>query len=77
MKQIKKRRKDPYENVKLYEQLSQLGLNDFELVKVLAQEAKRINQEAINKGKLLKEKPTTLAMKNLINGKVKYTLGDE
>ena len=40
-------RKDPYKNVKLYEELNNKGLNDFEIVRVVSQEAKRINEHAM------------------------------
>ncbi len=65
-------RKDPYRNVKLYEELNAKGLNDFEIVRIVAQEAKRINEKAIINGTELKEKPVTTAMKNVIEDKVKF-----
>lgn len=65
-------RKDPYRNVKLYEELNAKGLNDFEIVRVVAQEAKKINERAIVSGTELKEKPVTIAMKNVIEDKVKF-----
>ncbi len=66
------RRRDPYENIKLVEELRKLNLNDYELVRILAEEAKRINQERIDGKIKLNEKVTTRAMRNLIEGKVKY-----
>ncbi len=65
-------RKDPYRNVKLYEELSAKGLNDFEIVRVVAQEAKRINEKSQISGVELKEKAVTTAMKNVIEDKVKF-----
>ena len=60
-------RKDPYRNVKLYEELNAKGLNDFEIVRVVAQEAKRINEKAMINGTEHKEKPVTIAMRNVIS----------
>lgn len=65
-------RKDPYKNVKLYEKLSEKGLNDYEIIRVVAQEAKRINEYAMNSGRDLTEKAVTTAMKNVIDDKVKF-----
>lgn len=65
-------RKDPYKNVKLYEQLNDKGLNDFEIVRVVSQEAKRINEHAMLNEKELSEKPVTIAMRNVIEDKVKF-----
>ncbi len=65
-------RKDPYKNVKLYEELNAKGLNDFEIIRVVAQEAKRINEKAMLNEKELTEKPATIAMRNVIEDKVKF-----
>jgi len=65
-------RKDPYRNVKLYEELSDKGLNDFEIIRVVAQEAKNVNEKAMLNGRELTEKAVTTAMKNVIEDKVKF-----
>lgn len=70
-------KRDPYKNVKLYEKLAELDMNDYQLVKIIAQEAKRINEKTIREGKETKEKPTTKAIKNLLDNRINYIFDEE
>ncbi len=47
--------------------------NRYEAVRVMAKEARRINQILLVTGQEIDEKPTTVAMKRLVNGKVKFS----
>lgn len=47
--------------------------NRYEAVRVMAKEARRINLVLLVAGKEIEEKPTTVAMKRLVNGKVKFS----
>lgn len=47
--------------------------NRYEAVRVMAKEARRINTVLLAAGRELEEKPTTVAMKRLVNGKVKFS----
>jgi DNA-directed RNA polymerase omega subunit len=46
--------------------------NRYEAVRVMAKEARRINQIIRLSGQEVEEKPTSIAMRRLIDGKVKY-----
>lgn len=47
--------------------------NRYEAVRVMAKEARRINQILVSAGEEIEEKPTTVAMKRIVGGKVKYS----
>ena len=47
--------------------------NRYEAIRVMAKEARRINKIIRLSGEDIEEKPTTIAMKRVIEGKVKYT----
>ena len=47
--------------------------NRYEAVRVMAKEARRINLLIHLAGEEMEEKPTSIAMKRLVDGKVKYT----
>ena len=46
--------------------------NRYEAVRVMAKEARRINQILVSAGEEIEEKPTTVAMRRVIGGKVKF-----
>jgi DNA-directed RNA polymerase omega subunit len=46
--------------------------NRYEAVRVMAKEARRINQILVSAGEEIEEKPTTVAMNRVIAGKVKF-----
>ncbi len=46
--------------------------NRYEAIRVLAREARRINTIIRMSGEEIEEKPTTIAIKRLLEGKVKY-----
>ena len=50
--------------------------NRYEAVRIMAREARRINTLIRLSGEEIEEKPTTIAMKRLIDGKVKYTYAE-
>ena len=50
--------------------------NRYEAVRIMAKEARRINTLIRLSGEEIEEKPTTIAMKRLIDGKVKYTYAE-
>ncbi len=47
--------------------------NRYEAVRVMAKEARRINQILVSSGEEIEEKPTTVAMRRVVSGKVKYS----
>ena len=47
--------------------------NRYEAVRVMAKEARRINQILVSAGEEIEEKPTTVAMRRVVSGKVKYS----
>jgi DNA-directed RNA polymerase subunit K/omega len=47
--------------------------NRYEAIRVIAKEARRINTLIRLSGEEFEEKPTTIAVKRTIDGKVKYT----
>ncbi len=57
------------------EKIMEVIPNRYEAIRVMAKEAQRINKILLAANEELAEKPTTVAMKRLINGKVKYTYG--
>ena len=50
--------------------------NRYEAVRIMAKEARRINTLIRVSGEEIEEKPTSIAMKRLIDGKVKYTYAE-
>ena len=46
--------------------------NRYEAIRVIAKEARRINALIRLSGEEIEEKPTTIAIKRMIEGKVKY-----
>jgi len=57
---------------KLMEEVLKTVDNRYEMIKVVALEAKRINTIIRLSGEEVREKPTTIALKRVIDGKVKY-----
>jgi len=51
--------------------------NRYEAIRVIAKEARRINTLIRLSGEEFDEKPTTIAVRRTIDGKVKYTYGQE
>jgi DNA-directed RNA polymerase omega subunit len=51
--------------------------NRYEAIRIMAKEAQRINRLLLAANEELADKPTTIAMKRLINGKVKYSYGKQ
>ena len=51
--------------------------NRYEAIRVIAKEARRINTLIRLSGEEFDEKPTTIAVKRTIDGKVKYTYEQE
>lgn len=51
--------------------------NRYEATRVIAKEARRINMLIRLSGEEFDEKPTTIAIRRLIDGKVKYTYGQQ
>jgi DNA-directed RNA polymerase omega subunit len=47
--------------------------NRYEAIRVMAKEARRINMLIQLAGGEIEEKPTSIAMRRVVNGKVKYT----
>lgn len=47
--------------------------NRYEAIRVLAKEARRINTIIRRSGEEIEGKPTTMAIKRLVEGKVKYS----
>ncbi len=58
------------------ERITEVIANRYEAVRIMAKEARRINTLIRLSGEEIEEKPTTLAMKRLIDGKVKYTYAE-
>ena len=54
------------------EKITEIIANRYEAVRVMAKEARRINTLIRLSGEEIEEKPTSIAMKRLIDGKVKY-----
>lgn len=59
-------------DAKLMEEVLKTVDNRYEMIKVVALEAKRINTIIRLSGEEVREKPTTIALKRVIDGKVKY-----
>ena len=57
------------------EKIMEVVPNRYEAIRIMAKEAQRINRLLLAANEELGEKPTTIAIKRLINGKVKYTYG--
>jgi DNA-directed RNA polymerase subunit K/omega len=58
------------------ERITEVIPNRYEAVRVMAKEARRINTLIRLSGEEIEEKPTSIAMKRLIDGKVKYTYAE-
>jgi DNA-directed RNA polymerase omega subunit len=58
------------------ERITEVIPNRYEAVRVMAREARRINTLIRLSGEEIEEKPTSIAMKRLIDGKVKYTYAE-
>ncbi len=58
------------------ERITEVIANRYEAVRIMAKEARRINTLIRVSGTEIEEKPTTIAMKRLIDGKVKYTYAE-
>lgn len=58
------------------EKILEIIPNRYEAVRVIAKEARRINQILVAAGEEIEEKPTTVAMRRLMNGKVKYAYAE-
>ncbi|MFA4947887.1 MAG: DNA-directed RNA polymerase subunit omega [Candidatus Krumholzibacteriia bacterium] len=54
------------------ERITEVIPNRYEAVRIMAKEARRINTLIRLSGEEIEEKPTSIAMKRLIDGKVKY-----
>jgi DNA-directed RNA polymerase omega subunit len=51
--------------------------NRYEAVRVMAKEARRVNLIIRMSGEEIEEKPTSIAMRRLVEGKVKYIYGKQ
>ncbi len=58
------------------ERIVEVVENRYEAVRIMAKEARRINTLIRLSGEEIEEKPTSIAMKRLVDGKVKYTYAD-
>ncbi len=58
------------------ERITEVIQNRYEAVRVMAKEARRINTLIRVSGQEIEEKPTSIAMKRLVDGKVKYKYAD-
>jgi DNA-directed RNA polymerase subunit K/omega len=58
------------------ERITEVIPNRYEAVRIMAREARRINTLIRLSGEEIEEKPTSIAMKRLIDGKVKYTYAE-
>ncbi|OQX83614.1 MAG: DNA-directed RNA polymerase subunit omega [Candidatus Latescibacteria bacterium 4484_7] len=59
-------------DIKAMEKILERVPNRYEAVRIMAKDARRINLLIRLSGEEIDEKPTTIAMKRLIEGKVKY-----
>ncbi len=64
------------EKISMEKILDQVG-NRYEAIRVIAREARRINALLKHSGEEVEDKPTTIAMKRLVEGKVKYSYGEQ
>ena len=58
------------------ERILEVVPNRYEAVRIMAKEARRINILIHLSGEDIEEKPTTIAMRRLVDGKVKYTYAE-
>jgi DNA-directed RNA polymerase subunit K/omega len=58
------------------ERITEVIPNRYEAVRIMAKEARRINTLIRLSGEEIEEKPTSIAMKRLIDGKVKYAYAE-
>ncbi len=58
------------------ERITEVIPNRYEAVRIMAKEARRINTLIRLSGEEIEEKPTSIAMKRLIDGKVKHTYAE-
>ena len=63
-------------DIKAMEKILERVPNRYEAVRIMAKDARRINSLIRRAEKEIEEKPTTIAMKRLIEGKVKYKYVD-
>ncbi|MFQ5511531.1 MAG: DNA-directed RNA polymerase subunit omega [Candidatus Krumholzibacteriia bacterium] len=59
-------------NVVLIEKMTAVVPNKYEAIRVIAKEARRINSLLIHGGAEVEEKPTMMAMKRLLEKKIKF-----
>ena len=59
-------------NVILIEKITDVIPNKYEAIRVIAKEARRINSLLIRGGGEVEEKPTMMALRRLLDNKVKY-----
>lgn len=57
---------------KSMENILKVVQNRYEAIRVMAKEARRVNNLLRRAGEELEEKPTSIAMKRVIDGKVKF-----
>lgn len=62
---------------KMMEKIVEKSKNRYEAITVISKEARRINMIMRLSDEEFEEKPTTIAMKRFIEGKVKYHYGDK
>ncbi len=68
----------PIEKLVLIEKITQRIRNPYEAVRVMAREARRLNSLVIRGAEPEPDfKPTSTAVKRLINGKIHYTYAEE
>ena len=58
--------------IKAMEQILKQIDNRYEAIRVIAKEARRINNVVKQSGEEIEEKPTSIAISRIIEGKVKY-----
>jgi len=63
-------------NMATLERILEIVPNRYEAVRIMAKEARRINILIHLSGEEIEEKPTTIAMRRLVDGKVKYTYAE-
>ncbi len=64
-------------NMATLERILDIIPNRYEAVRIMAKEARRINTLIRLSGEEIEDKPTSIAMKRLVDGKVKYSYGNE
>jgi DNA-directed RNA polymerase subunit K/omega len=59
-------------NVVLIEKMTEVVPNKYEAIRVIAKEARRINSLLIHGAGEIEEKPTMMAMRRLLDNKIKF-----